>query len=149
MITATFIVGDYNDYNDVQQGAMDENKKINLFDLYRAYLQNNKENRRNTDDEAESWTGRIGDPTPPPKVYPHSEQRYHESVPESWTGRWMPDRIGDPTPSPKVYPHSEQGYHESMLESHHAMYMGQISSDCDDAKVNIVTSYTNSLLKGY
>lgn len=68
---------------------MDENRRINLFDLYRTYLKNNRDNRRDIDDETENWTG-----------------------------RWMPDRLGDPTPPPKVYPHSEQGYHESMSDSH-------------------------------
>lgn len=100
----------------MQQGTKDENRRFNLLDLYQTYLKNNKGNRRDIGDEFENWSG-----------------------------RWMPDRLGDPTPPPKVYPYSKQSNDESMVEHH--QNMGQISSDCDDAKVDIVTFYVNSSLE--
>lgn len=96
---------------------MDKNRNLNLLDIYRTYLENNKGNRRDIQDESENWTG-----------------------------RWMPERLGDPTPPPKVYPYSGQEYKESMAGHHNDIYMGQIS-DCDNAKVDNVTFYTNSILQ--
>ncbi|XP_014480610.1 PREDICTED: uncharacterized protein LOC106747527 [Dinoponera quadriceps] len=108
--------GDYNDYNDMQHNTEDESRKLNLFDLYRTYLEDNTDrgNRRDIEDD-----------------------------PENWTGRWMPDRLGDPTPSPKVYPHSEQATHKSMMENHHDM--GHTSSDCDDAMTNLTVDWDHSV----
>ncbi|XP_032688449.1 uncharacterized protein LOC116852328 [Odontomachus brunneus] len=106
--------GDYNDYNDAQQRTLNENRNLNLLDIYQTYLENNKENRRDVDEL------------------------------ENWTGRWMPERLGDPTPPPKVYPHNGLEYEETMA-GHHNMYMGQISSDCDDAKTNLTVDWDHSV----
>ncbi|EFN80784.1 Tumor protein p53-inducible protein 13 [Harpegnathos saltator] len=63
---------------------------------------------------------------------------------ENWTGRWMPDRLGDPTPPPKVYPYSEQE-HDKFMSRSHDIYMGYVSPNCDDAKTNLTVDWDHSV----
>ena len=58
-----------------------------------------------------------------------------EDEPESWTGRWMPDRPNDPTPPPKVFPKMDQTADFESSHSFHGVPMGYSSKSCDDAKV--------------
>lgn len=64
-----------------------------------------------------------------------------EGEPESWTGRWMPDRPNDPTPPPKVFPKMDQTTDfESFHSFHGRVPMGYSSKSCDDAKVDSLFS---------
>lgn len=94
----------------------DENAVQQLVHLLHSYKYN-KENRRNIENDLENWTG-----------------------------RWMPDRSDDPTPPPKILPKNERLYeYESIVEYPHEMYMGHVSPECDDAKVNIAFNHTDCL----
>lgn len=98
----------------------DENvMQLLMHILHHGYKQKeqdyNKENRRNIDNDLENWTG-----------------------------RWMPDRPDDATPPPKILPKNKRLYeYESITEFPHDMYMGHVSPECDDAKVNITFNHIN------
>ncbi|CAD1476141.1 unnamed protein product, partial [Heterotrigona itama] len=65
-----------------------------------------------------------------------------EDEPESWTGRWMPDRPNDPTPPPKVFPKTDQTTDfESSGSFHGGVPMGYSSKSCDDAKTNLTVDW--------
>ncbi|KAL0124369.1 hypothetical protein PUN28_006298 [Cardiocondyla obscurior] len=142
-VTASFVdTQRYNDYEILQ----DENVMQKLLRI----LNNsdyNKEKRRNIENalETDDWHGRWmpdrpNDPKPPPKVLPK------ELLPEmNWPGRWMPERPSDPKPPPKILPKSQQRYeYESIMEFPHEMYMGHVSSECDDAKTNLTIDWDGS-----
>lgn len=104
------------DNNDVFE-KQDENVMQLLMLLHHGYKHNreshNKENRRNIDNDLENWTG-----------------------------RWMPDRPDDATPPPKILPNNKRLYeYESITEYPHDMYMGHVSPECDDARVNITFNH--------
>lgn len=112
----------------------------------------NKEKRRNLEDDFENWTGRWmpdrpDNLTPPPKILPKTQQSYeYGSVAElphelPWPGHWIPNRPDVPTPSPNILQKNELLYeYESITEFPHEMYMGHVSPECDDAKVNITSN---------
>lgn len=116
---------------------------------------NNKEKRRNLEDDLENWTGRwmpdrFDNPTLSPKILPKTQQSYkYGSLAElPWPGRWMPDKPGDPTPSSNILLKNERLYeYESITEFPHEMYMGHVSSECDDAKVNVTFYHTDCFYK--
>lgn len=70
--------------------------------------------------------------------YKNKENRRNiEDDLENWTGRWMPDKPDDSTPPSKTLPKNNRLYeYESITEYSHE-YMGHVSPECDDAKVNI------------
>jgi len=151
-VTASFVdTYRFDDYVVPQQDENIVQKLLRILDTN----EYNKEKRRNIEDEFENWHGRWmpdrpGDPKPPPKVLPKNQRYEYELVTESphempWPGRWMPDRPGDPKPPPKVLPKNQQQYeYESIIELPHEMYMGHVSSECDDAKTNLTIDWDHT-----
>lgn len=157
------------DYNDVlkeqDENAMQRMRASRGYQYYKYFFHNNennkqttdynKEKRRNIEDGLENWTGRWmpdrpDNLTPPPKVLPKTQQSYeYGSVAElpheiPWLGYWMPNGPDNPTPSSNIYPKNERLYeYKSITEFPHEMYMGHVSPECDDAKVNVASNHTD------
>lgn len=92
-----------------------EQSGINFLKLLRSYGEQGRENRRNIDNDLETWTG-----------------------------RWMPERIGDPTPPPKILPQNEYSHDDYSQNFINSIHMGIVSTQCDDAKTNLTLDWNGS-----
>nr|XP_050849830.1 uncharacterized protein LOC127063748 isoform X3 [Vespula vulgaris] len=110
LITLDFV----NAYIDQNEDSH-EQSGINFLQLFRSYGERERENRRNIDNDLETWTG-----------------------------RWMPERLGDPTPPPKILSKNEYSHDDYSQNFIHSIPMGIVSTECDDAKTNLTIDWDGS-----